>query len=372
MMMKDWLPHRIAKRGASTAMTILLVGLFVSAAVLVVSAGASAPLNSVQVTVQTTANLPFQYTLTAYNSSGYQVAAFGGNYPEAAFGLPSGVYLITASAYYQQSYCNLCPVGLKSTSGTTSTPIRYVNPVSEYGYAVVKLTGPTQLTITTSNSTSASLVSIPVHVQFVNGTAAVGAYVSGYVVGDNYAYSSQWVTYGQTGSDGSFTLVLPNAPVQVSASLSVPIQLPQNVSVIPIEIGGQKTNVTVTWQPNYISLYGQALILPPQSSASITLTIQQSIPYPIYANSGQGSVAVTTIMSTTTAGVQQGSAPAQSGRIAPFSPSASQLSSPSQAASGGSFGTAGYLIVGIGAVALVFAAGAVTLSRRKRVESARP
>jgi len=328
----------MAKLGASTIMTILLVGLALPAAAFVASAGATVPLNSVQVTIQTSANLPFQYSLTAYNTSGYQVAYFNGGYPEASFGLPEGKYLITASAYYQQSYfCGDCPVGVAGKNATTSMPIVYVPPRSEYGYAVVDLTGPTQITIATQNSTQASLVKVPVHVQFVNGTSAVGTYVSAYVVGNNYMTDQRWVTYGQTGSDGNFTLLLPDAPVQVTAYMSIPIKLPQNISTVTVEIGGQDVNVTVYWQPNYVYLSGQTLILPPQTSADITLKVQQSNPYPIYNSGGvapsAGGTTVTTTVTATATGAKQGSAAPAAVNIAPFNPTGSQLSSSSHGTS---------------------------------------
>jgi hypothetical protein len=374
MTAKYRLPGTSAKLGASTLMTILLLALALPAAAFVASAGASAPLDSLQVTVQTTQNLPFTYSLTAYNTSGYQVAYFSGNYDEAAFGLPDGTYLITASAYSQQGNCFPCPLGAGVNATATpavvnGTAIPIIFQTPEYGYAVVKLTGPSQITIVTKNSTQASLASIPVHVEFVNGTAAVGAYVSAYVVGGNYLNSQEWVTYGQTGSDGNFTLEMPSAPIQVSAYMSIPIQLPQNVSTVPVEVGGQKVNVTVYWQPDYVYLSGQALVLPPQNTASITLKVQQQgFPIPIYSG-GSTTTVITTY--TSSSGGQQ--ANSSSGTIAPFSPSNSQLSYSGPQAPGASLGIgmAWYLAAG-GAVVLVAGALVVLLSRRKQVISARP
>jgi len=376
MLTQARLPRSVAKLGASTLASIFLLGILVPAVAFVASAGASPTLDNLQVTIQTSESLPFQYSLTAYNTSGYSVANFGGSYPEASFGLPDGVYLITASAYYQSNYyCNMCPMA-KAANGSTAMPIRYMPP--EYGYAVVKLTGPTQITITTKNSTQAPLTDFPVHVQFENGTAAVGASVSGYVVGSNYMYSQDWVTYGQTGASGDFTLVLPDARIQVSVSMSIPIELPKNISTIPIEVGGQKVNVTVYWQPNYVYLSGQALILPPESSAQITLKVQQSYPYPIYYSGGStGSGPVTTVTetaATTAASAQPGaSVGSTAGRIAPFSPSASQLSAPGQSASSpsASFGTTELLAISVGAAILV-AGAALILSRKSHMKVARP
>jgi hypothetical protein len=377
MTAKYRLPGTSVKLGASTLMTILLLGLALPAAAFVASAGASAPLDTLQVTVQTTENLPFTYSLTAYNTSGYQVAYFSGNYGEAAFGLPSGTYLITASAYSQQGYCYPCPLGAgvnntatPAEANGTAIPIRFETP--EYGYSVVDLTGSSQITIVTRNSTQASLTNIPVHVEYVNGTAAVGAYVSAYVVGGNYLNSQDWVTYGQTGPDGNLTLVMPSAPIQVNAYLSIPILLPKNVSTIPVDVGGQKVNVTVYWQPDYVYLSGQALVLPPQMTASITLKVQQQ-PYPIYYGGPVTSGAVTTVTSTynPSSGGQQVNG--SSGTIAPFNPSNSQLSYSGPQAPGASLGLGmtWYLAAG-GAVVLVAGALVVLLSRRKQVISARP
>jgi len=374
-------PPGTAKLGTHSILLILLLCLSIPAVALVTSAGASPALNRVDVTIQTTKALPYQYSLTAYNTSGYQVASFYGSYPEASFGLPSGTYLITASAYYQSIYtCKLCPLEGEVVNGSaTSIAMPYMPPYYEYGYAVVKLTSPESITIATSNSTQTSTVSLPIHVQLLNGTAASGAQVSAYVVGGNYADTQSWVSYGQTGSDGNFTLVMPNAPIQVSAYLSYPISLPKNVSTVTVVIAGQKVNVTVYWEPNSVTLSGQALILPPEKGAVITLRVQQSYPYPVPYSSGSGTVSpggvttVTTTMATTTAAPQQG-ASQQSNRIAPFSPSSAQVSSPAQQSTPAATGFSAIedLIVALGAAALVGVGTMLVLIRRNRMQSARP
>ena len=370
-------------RSASVLIALLLIGVSFPVAALAVSSGASTPLNSVQVTIQTTKDVPYQYTLTAYNTSGYQVANFYGNYPEAGFGLPSGTYLITASAYYQQySVCYLCPLkaGANASATSVAIPIRYFPPDSEYGFAVVKVTGASQITIDTKNSTDLPLVKLPVHVAFFNGTAAIGASVSAYVVGMQYGYAQNWVSYGQTGSDGNVTLMMPAAPVEVNAYLSIPIQLPKGVGTVPVDVGGQKVNVTVYWQPAQVELSGQALILPPQSGAEITLKVQQypyPIPVPVYSSgSVQEGATTVTVTSTSMEPSQQGAASsAQPSRIAPFTPASSQLSSPSQAAAAP---TSDPLVVlplalGAGAVAAVALIAAMILGKKKQaVQSARP
>ena len=360
----------------SAVSAILLLGLSVPALALVSSSGAAAALNSVQVTILTTANLPYQYTLTAYNTSGYQVADFYGSYPEAAFGLPSGTYLITASAYYQaSSSCNPCLLGAGANG--TSMPIIYKSPSSEYGYAVVKVTAPVQMTIATENDTGLPVVDVPVHVAFFNGTAAGGAYVSAYVVGMSYGYNQRWVTGGQTGSDGNFTLVMPDQPIQVTAYLSLPVALPKNVTTVPVEVGGQKVNVTVYWQPMQVGLVGQALILPPQKGADITLKVQQ-YPYPVYFSGPgpiQDGVAAVTVTSTATGASQQASPSAQPSMISPFHPTPEQLSSSAQAAPTPASNPTAMLpaILGAGAVAVAALVAAMVLVWRKHApQSARP
>lgn len=345
--------------GASAVVFVLLLALLIPAAV----AMASAPLDTLQVTIQTPDNIAYQYTLTAYNTSGYQVASFSGAYPEAAFGLPAGTYLVTATAYSQRGYCLQCLMPLSANG--TAVPIKYQPP--EYGYAVVKLAGPTQVTIKTANSSQAQTVDVPVHVQYVNGSAASGAYVSAYVVGGNYQYSQGWVTYGQTGQGGNFTLVVPQAPIQVNAHLSVPIQLPKNVSVITTDVGGQKVNVTVYWQPSSVYLSGETLILPPETGATITLEAGQQYPYPIYYSTGPsgGVTTITTVTSTAASGGAQAGSPAQTGQISPFEPSSLQLS-PTSTNSGYSLALIGEVILGACGAALV--AGAVTIFLRRRTQ----
>jgi hypothetical protein len=366
--------ERSLRLKGSIIVGVLMIGLFAEGGALI-AASSSSSLNLVQVTIQTAEGLPFQYALTAYNSSGYQVANYYGGFPEAAFGLPSGTYLITASASYQSAICYPCPLDAAKNG---SAAVYYRPPESEYGYAVEAVNGPIEVTIATQNSTQAPLTSYPIHVAFANGTAAAGAYVSGYVVGSSYSYSDQWVTYGQTSKDGNFTLVLPAAPVEVSASLSLPIQLPKNVSTVTVLVGGQKVNVTVYWQPNSIYLTGQALILPPQKGADITLQVQQSYPYPIYyggASPAQGgAVTTTTSTTTTTAAGQQAASTTMTNRISPFNATGGELSpgsSPGQASSW-TLG-AGTLVAGVVAAALVGFGAALVLGRRlQSAKGARP
>jgi hypothetical protein len=354
-----------SSKALSFLLLIALATLALPAAPLM-AASTPASLNLVTVNIQTTADLPFQYTLTAYNTSGYQVASYYGNYPRAAFGLPSGTYLLTASASYQQSYvCKPCLPLASSNGSATALPIRYIPPSTEYGYAVETVSSDASVTIKTANETTAPLVSIPIHVAYANGTPAVGASVSGYEVGSNGAYSSQAVTYGQTGEDGTFTLVMPEAPIQVNAYMSLPIQLPGNVSTVTVTVGGEKVNVTLYWQPNYLNLAGQALVLPPKMGADIILQPQQSNPYPIYYNGAGGSVTtVTTIMSTTTSAAipaQQSASSSAANKIAPFS----AAGAPAVGATDYISSVLPYAVVG--AAGLILGGGATLLLKRKKL-----
>jgi hypothetical protein len=195
-----------------------------------------------------------------------------------------------------------------------------------------------------------------------------------------YYYAPNSVSGGQAGANGNFTLVMPDAPVEVNAYLSVPVQLPTSVTTVQVTVGGQKVNVTVNYQPYYVSLSGQALILPPQKGADITLKVQQ-YPYPIYYNGPPtplygGITTATTVTSTTTAGAQQAGSSAQSNRIAPFNPTSAQFSAPAQAVSSSvppSPVTVLVLAFGSGAAAMIVLAAAMIMGKRKQaVHSARP
>jgi hypothetical protein len=354
--------------------SILAVVLLVGFGGLRVSASASTTFDNVQVFIQTSQDLPYSYTLTVYNTSGIQVASYQSNFPAAAFELPDGTYLFTVQASYGPVFnpCIGCVVGpipgnSTATNFTTTTvyatltgsatpmaipakllplnesgpmipanstkptviPIYIVPSSDEYGYATDQITGPSTITINTYNSTTFPTTQVTVHVAYVNGTAAQGAWVYASVVDDYYYYGSNITSSAQTGADGTAVLTMPRAPLLVTSYLSVPITLPQpNVTVI---IGGQKVNVTVYYYPTSVTLEGQTLILPPQTSGSITLQYQpQQIYFPLplglstpsgVANTANGTV--TSITATTTA--SQNTA---QGRIPPFNPANVQAATP--------------------------------------------
>lgn len=351
-----------------------------------VSASTPTSFDNVQVFIHTSQNLPYSYTLTAYNTSGIQAAYYQSSFPAAALELPDGTYLFTVQAYYSApgNYpCIGCKSGLmipansttvtsstvptampakllafnqldsmtpaNSTSVTNSTadtnstgltaipvlmdnstvvtaiPVFQVLSSNEYGYAIEQVTGPSSITINTQNATTFPTSQVTVHVAYVNGTAAQGAWVYASVVDDYYYYGPNVVSDVQTGADGTAVLTMPQAPLLVTSDISVPITLPQSQSNVTVTVGGQKVNVTLYWQPNSIDLQGQTLIIPPQDSGSITLQYrpqQYYYPGPLRAASGSSTTnneTVTTITAATT------SHNAAQGRIPPFSPADVQV-----------------------------------------------
>src|SRR5208337_5357702 len=80
--------------------SILAVVVLAGVGCLPVSASASTKFDNVQVFIQTSLDLPYSYTLTAYNTSGIQVAYYQSNFAAAALELPDGTYLFTVQASY--------------------------------------------------------------------------------------------------------------------------------------------------------------------------------------------------------------------------------------------------------------------------------
>ena len=300
--------------------------------------------DSVQINIQTSANYPYTFVVSAYNSSGSMVAYTQTYFPVAAFELPGGTYLFTVTAYRFEPYvCQTCvePVlGAKSSAapGTAIVVEPNLAPEVEYGYALQTINGQETITIATQNATSIPTTSVTIKVAYANGTAASGAYVSAFVVGQSYYYWGEGTNLsmsGQTDGQGVVQLTVPAVPVEVDASLSVPVILPQNETTVQTVIAGQKINVTVYWQPMYVDLSGTALIVPPQTSASIVLQYQPSISYyvpPPYLASGssQGSATQSGAPITSSGSGSSASAPsslesssqglsAPASKISPFS-----------------------------------------------------
>jgi len=153
----------------------------------------------------------------------------------------------------------------------------------EYGYSLTQVSGSTTLTITTQPSTSIPTTAVSVSVSFKNGTAVSGAYVSTSVVGANFYWGndSNVTMYAQTSADGVAQLVVPVAPLTVTASESVQVDLPKSQTTTQVNVGGQLVNVTIYYSPNYVYLSASALLVPPQTSLSMVVTAQaQPLVYP--------------------------------------------------------------------------------------------
>ena len=333
------------------------------------SASASTGFDNVQVFIQTSQNLPYSYTLTAYNTSGIQVAYYQSNFAAAALELPDGTYLFTVQASYSppDNYpCIGCGSGptipansttvtnstvltampavplpfnesgsmipanftsVTNSTGVTAIPVFQLLSSNEYGYAIEQVTGPSIITINTQDASALPNTQVTVHVTYANGTAAQGAWVYASVVDDYYYYGPNVTSDVQTLTDGTAVLTMPQAPLLVTSYLSVPITLPQLQSNVTVNIGGQKVNVTLYWEPDSISLQGQTLILPPQTGSSITLQYQPQQYYyaiPPKGLSTTGTTNTTTTYTVTAITTSAGQNAAQ-GRIPPFNPSNVQV-----------------------------------------------
>ena len=341
-------------------------------------------LNNVQIEVQTTNSSLTLYYLTVYNSTGYPVISSSSQYGGFGAMLPSGTYLFVVTATLQYSYC--CPIAYATGSGSTSGtapasafttaspsgssviyPITY--PPVEYGYTMKEISSATSFTIQTSSMSTLPTSDIKVHVSYANGTAASNAYVSASIIGSYYYYpTSNWIMYGQTASDGTFTLKVPTLPVEVYAYSSVYVNVPKNLTTYTTTIGGEKVNVTVYWQPMYVYFEGYDLVLPPDTTSSITLHAQQQNYYITPYAKGEAipsiqSVQTTTVVTSGAIGQNQPSGPTNQPQIIPpFS-----LGTTTQSTSGTPFGTSSeQLLLGVTLVAVAVAAFSLVFALRRR------
>jgi hypothetical protein len=382
---------------ASSVALLAILALALGAGGLYAYAASSASFNNVQISIQTSSSLPYSYVVSAYNSSGSLVSYVQTDFPAAAFELPSATYLFTVTAYHYSPYpCAPClpPIAASQTQSgpaiKTILPEPIRAPDVEYGYSVQQVSGPESISINTQNVSSIPTTSVTVKVTYFNGTAAAGASVSAFVVGQSYYYWGNAGTInmsGQTNGQGIATLVVPQVPVEVDAWLSVPIVLPQNQTTVQTNIGGQKINVTVYWQPMEVSLSGSALIIPPANGATVVLQYQQptNIYYPTpyatpgAAGSSSGSSGVTTASqgsgAATPPASQAASSTAQSSpatRISPFDLSPGQTpttqstqhstASAAQASGSGPISPS-ILWVGVAAVVVAVALAALFIAR---------
>lgn len=278
--------HGLASKAVVLGTLALFFGVALSSGVAIGSG-----FNLVQVFAATSANLPYSYTFTAYNTTGSMVASYQTSLSAAAFELPSGQYLFTVSAvHWNYSPCyDICPLQATATpgsgptaapsSGSTSAPAILVRaPSSEYGFVLASVTSAQTLNINLVNVTKFPTSTITVKASYVNGTAAAGASVSASVVGQFYYWWGQGSNLnmsGQTNSDGVANLVVPRAPVVVTAWKWLPVTLPASNQSVTTNIGGEPISIIVHWLPTYVGLSASGVLVPPDDTISLTLKYQQ-------------------------------------------------------------------------------------------------
>ncbi len=260
--------------------------------------------------------------------------------------------------------------GTKYANGSSySSPVRNFQPASEYGFLIQRIDSSQTLHISTQNVTQLPIAKVTVKVAYVNGTAAAGASVSASIVGQWYSWWGQGtdvVMWTQTGSDGVASLVLPVAPAVVIAWSWVPVNLPANETTIVRDVGGEKVNVTVYWEPTYVGLSASALLLPPATSVSLTLRYQQPnywvLPMGVQSGVGQvGPSGSATIASEPTGVPSQTSAGAsrQGGSSNYYTPPSIP---PLSYQPGGGTNQTGQTFLGLNATDLVLSAGIIAVA----------
>ena len=376
--------------GALLTFALLAVAIATYGGVLSARGSTSAPpLDNVQVSVVTTYSIAgYQYSVSAYNTTGGLVASYQSQYAAAAFELPAGAYIFAATADEQSGYSY--PIAMSDGVSTTSESASsagspaviccIVSPASgkdiaccggspqvEYGYLSQQVSGPASLTIDTRPINQTSVSTLTLHINYPNGTAASGVYLYGSVLGDEsgWAYGGNAVSLSNTTDQtGTATLTVPDAPILVSADASVPITLPLNQTTIQVTVGGVKVNVTAYWQPNYVSFTAQALIIPPQNSATLTLQYQpQSVgPIPLGASTQTGTAVVSPPISTVQSSSQGQTSNQAAVAADPAAPSSGQASTGS-----------GGLLISLGTVAMAAVAIGVAffVTRRRSVPAAK-
>jgi len=372
----------------------------------------SAALNSVQVAIQPkNISSASSYDLVVYNSTGIPVASYNGQFPMITFSLPSGTYLFSATVSGQASKMPACCVcaesgtvagtgvaspptqstGTGAASSAIAYPCFYSGPV-EYGYSLTTVSGSTSITIATQPPSSIPTTGVNVSVSYKNGTAAAGAYVYASMVGYGWYYgaNSNVVLDAQTGANGVAHLVVPEAPLIVSASKSIPVVLPKGETTTQVKVGGELVNVTLYYSPYYIYESTTGLLIPPQTSLSMVLSANVSyppIPYGVASASGAATPGTATVGTATASlngsqtlpplGAAAGSptnSPAQTtSQIAPIPPITTggagvALTSSTQSASQASAPQAGVNIAEIGTIAL---AGALAATAGVMISRAR-
>jgi len=255
-------------------------------------------LNIVQIMIVPTNSTISQYSVYVYNSSGQMVAQSSSSYPIVSFGLPNGTYLITANAVREFGPLPLAsansiagtPPALSSTNYSSINSPAVIIPqfrfYEEYGYALASINSSTNIVIKTSSPGEIPIYNVDVSVTMPDGSPAVNADVYASPVaayGWWYAVNqSQIKMWGQTNKSGQVTLTVPELPIQLTAWLWLPVELPSNMTTITVKIAGELINVSVYYQPQSVGFTGSSLIIRPQNSAKIVLHYQPQ-KYWVYA-----------------------------------------------------------------------------------------
>jgi hypothetical protein len=293
------------RRNLNLLIVIVILGLCLGS----LSVASSASFNNVEINIQTSGIQADYFVVNAFNMSGYLESSTQTHYPAASFELPDGQYIFTASANNESSDYPVplltASTGAASSSGALSLPI-YVAPVEEYGFLVQQVSNSMPLTITTQNVSQYPTNSLAVKVVYNNGSAAVGASVTASVIGSSYywGYESNVVTWATTGEEGVAMLITPVAPVQIN----VWIWVPSNSTSYPapkMGVPGQVVNGTVIAYPIYIGLAGSGLMVPPQTSVTVTLQIQQPN-YWVVPYAGTASLSGTSVPGSSSSGYAAG------------------------------------------------------------------
>ena len=263
-------------RTAALAVGLSLVAILLVGAAPGITAIPVTTYDNVQIQVHTT-NSTFvgTYTFTAYNSTGYPIVTFQTPYPAGSFELPSAGGSSASSG---------------SGSGVTVIlpPCNFGYPQAEYGFLAMQVSGPLSLTITTRPLGSFPVETLTVRAQYANGTAAPQTNLYASVLGaQSYGLTpAPFNMTGVTGKSGTAVLMVPVAPVTVTGWKWTPIAVPITQSSTTVSVGGELVNVTANWEPSYIGLAGTVLVVPPQTSGTITLHAQK----PIYWATPEGAL----------------------------------------------------------------------------------
>jgi hypothetical protein len=178
--------------------------------------------------------------------------------------------------YYQYSSQNQFVFSLKNDEYIVTAQVyaESYNPEyrSYYAYAVSK--SPFDLTLKPLKLTSYGCRTLTVNTKFVNGTTVNSTWIYAYPLGVYYYdYSCSYYS-------GSSTLSVLNVPLMVYAYYYYPVDLPSGLINTTVNAGGLRVNVSVSYWPQYVTLMGKAVVLPNESS--VTLTLNQTQNYYVY------------------------------------------------------------------------------------------